>query len=105
MFPSADKMVHEDPHQFAGLDTLASISCEKRSSESANVLTDEALQHALGKLVTIYAAKFENGNRTLPIDPAAVNATSVLIAATMMLKAANIELFEMAMWQAFSGVK
>jgi hypothetical protein len=40
----------------------------------------------------------------LPAFPAdAVTATDVMVTATAMLKAVNLQLFELGMWQAWSG--
>ncbi len=65
---------------------------------------DEAIQQGLTALVKLYAAKWEAGARFAPILPdAGVSATAALTLVTALMKAVHVELFELGMWQAWSG--
>ena len=67
-------------------------------------LPDELIQQGLTALTRLYTVKFQLGKRWSPFtDDRAMPATSVMIMSTAMLRAVNVELFEVGMWQAFSG--
>ncbi|MGF7158846.1 hypothetical protein FHS85_000456 [Rhodoligotrophos appendicifer] len=69
-------------------------------------LPEDALRELMWTLVEIHGAKFDAGQR---IDcgraPEAVSATAVLVTASAMLKASNLEIFELGMWQSWSGTR
>lgn len=93
------------PASFAGIDTLERIARETIPQDDAPLWSDEDLQSAFARIITMYARKFDAGHRIAPYVDPAVNATAVLITASMMLKTANVEVFELGMWQSFSGIK
>lgn len=49
-----------------------------------------------------YAQERDGGLAAFPAD-AAVTATEVMVTVTAMLKAVNLQVFELGMWQAWSG--
>lgn len=67
-------------------------------------ISDEALQNLMRHAVRLYAAKAEAGMRS-PFPPrgGGVTTDDVMIAATDMLHALNVQLFELSMWQAMTG--
>ena len=67
-------------------------------------LPDEVIQEAMTALTRLYTVKFQVGERWSPFaDSQMVPATSVMIMTTAMCRAVNVELFELGMWQAWSG--
>ena len=65
---------------------------------------DELIQEGLTALTRLYTVKFQVGERWSPFDDdRAMPATAVMIMCTAMLRAVNVELFELGMWQAWSG--
>lgn len=83
---------------------LAAIVDEFVARGAATGFPDEALQQALSALVRLYVEKHEAGQRILPFgENAEVSATAVLIMAGALLKGANLQLFELGMWQSWSG--
>ena len=67
-------------------------------------LSDAELQRMLAKAVKLYAARVENeGPRPAFAPEDHVTATEVMVTVTAMLKAVNLQLFELGMWQAWSG--
>ena len=67
-------------------------------------IPDPLVQEALTALTRLYTVKFQMGERWMPFtESRAVPATSVMIMSTAMLRAVNVELFELGMWQAWSG--
>jgi hypothetical protein len=67
-------------------------------------LSDSDIQANLANAIRLYAERVAEGDGALPAFPAdAVTATDVMVTATAMLKAVNLQLFELGMWQAWSG--
>lgn len=66
-------------------------------------IPDVELRALIANAVRLYAAKAENGMRT-PLPPGAgVTVTETMIATTDLLHAVNVQMFELAMWQAMTG--
>ncbi len=67
-------------------------------------LPDELVQQALTAMTRLYTVKFQLGERRPPfVNDREMPATAVMIMSTAMLRAVNLELFELGMWQAWSG--
>ena len=66
--------------------------------------TDTEIQSMLAKAVRLYAERATERDGTLPAFAAdAATATEVMVTVTAMLKAVNLQVFELGMWQAWSG--
>jgi hypothetical protein len=67
---------------------------------------DETLRHLMAALVKLHGSKFDDGQRpVLLVAEDQVSATAVLVAASALLKASNLEIFELGMWQSWSGTR
>jgi hypothetical protein len=67
-------------------------------------LSDADVQALLSKAVRLYAERAQERDGALPAFPAgAATATDVMVTVTAMLKAVNLQVFELGMWQAWSG--
>ena len=67
-------------------------------------LSDVDIQNNLAKAIRLYAERAAELDGALPAFPLdAVTATDVMVTASAMLKAVNLQLFELGMWQASSG--
>ena len=73
------------------------------SPEDAEALSPALVQDVLAALIRLYAARSQAGDRFPPFTDAAISATEVLIMASAIMRTANIELFELGMWQAWAG--
>jgi hypothetical protein len=72
----------------------------------AGAVPDEALQQLMTTLVKVYAAKFDEGQRpALLAADGGVSATAVLVTTSALMKASNLEIFELGMWQSWSGTR
>jgi hypothetical protein len=70
---------------------------------SAPEPSDAEVQTMLADAVRLYAARAsEHELAAFPAD-AAVTATDVMVTVSAMLKAANLQVFELGMWQSWSG--
>jgi hypothetical protein len=66
-------------------------------------LPDDLRQELMRLAVAAYAAAWQKG-RTAPLaDPSDITATEAVVAASALIRALNIELFELAMWQTQAG--
>jgi hypothetical protein len=69
-----------------------------------DVLSPEALQALMGAVCKTYAAQVEAGSQTLPLPArGGATATDVMVTASGLLKAANLAVFELGMWQSWTG--
>jgi len=67
-------------------------------------VSNDALQQILAAAVHAYAARIEDGAEMSPFPARRhVTATDVMLTCTSMLKAVGLQLFELGMWQAWSG--
>lgn len=62
-------------------------------------ITDKALQQVLTAAVKIYAAKVERrGHDVAPFTPGSVTATETVVTACGMIRAADLNMFDVAIW-------
>ena len=77
---------------------------EKAFKKSDDALSEEAMQTLMGALCRVYAAQVENGKQYTPIpEGQVVSPTGVMVTASGLLKAANLAVFELGMWQSWTG--
>ena len=69
-----------------------------------DALSAEALQALMAAVCKTYAARVEAGEELLPLPRrGGATATEVMITASGLLKAANLAVFELGMWQSWTG--
>jgi len=67
-------------------------------------LSDIEIQAMLANAVRLYAERMtENDAPLAAFPPDAATATEVMMTVTAMLKAVNLQVFELGMWQAWAG--
>jgi hypothetical protein len=68
-------------------------------------MSDGDIQALLARAVSLYAQRAAARDTPLPAFPegAEVTATDAVVTTTAILKAVNVQLFELGMWQAWSG--
>lgn len=77
---------------------------ENAFSKSDDAISVDAMQTLMGTLCRVYAAQVENGARFTPIaEGQVVSPTGVMVTASGMLRAANLAVFELGMWQSWTG--
>lgn len=82
----------------------ADIEQALKADERAIVLDPEGVQDLIAALCKVYSAHVELGERydafshTNPVTP-----TDVMVTASGLLKAANLAVFELGMWQSWTG--
>ena len=66
--------------------------------------SDAEIQNTLAQAVRLYAERAAERDGALPAFASdAATATEVMVTVTAMLKAVNVQLFELGMWQAWAG--
>jgi hypothetical protein len=74
------------------------------ASGRRDLLSTEALQALMAAVCKTYAAQIEAGEQLLPLaQRGGATATDVMITASGLLKAANLAVFELGMWQSWTG--
>jgi hypothetical protein len=69
-----------------------------------DAVTPEALQAVIAAVCRIYSAHVEAGSTFLPLpDQNRVMDTDVMVMASALLKAVNLQVFELGMWQSWTG--
>ena len=82
----------------------ADIEKALRAGEDQAALSPEALQNLLAALCKVYSQHLENGVVYDAFSQQnAVRPTDVMVTASGLLKAANLAVFELGMWQSWTG--
>ena len=69
-----------------------------------DTLTPQAFQALMAALCKSYGSQLEAGAEFLPIaDRSSVSPTEVMTTTSALLKAANLAVFELGMWQSWTG--
>jgi hypothetical protein len=69
-----------------------------------DALSDEALQALMAALCRTYGAQIEAGREVLPLkDRMSVTSTDIMTTASGLLRSANLAVFELGMWQSWTG--
>ena len=77
---------------------------EEAFKKSDDAISEEAMQALMGTLCRIYSAQVENGAKYTPIaEGQIVSPTGVMVTASGLLRAANLAVFELGMWQSWTG--
>ena len=77
---------------------------EQAFAKSDDAISVEAMQALMGTLCRVYAVQVENGAKHTPIpEGQIVSPTGVMLTASGLLRAANLAVFELGMWQSWTG--
>ena len=77
---------------------------EQAFKKSDDAISAEAMQSLMSALCRVYSAQVENGANYTPIpEGQVVSPTGVMLTASGMLRAANLAVFELGMWQSWTG--
>ena|SRR5215207_1409930 len=69
-----------------------------------DLLSTDALQALMAAICKSYAALVDGGEAVLPLpERGGATATEVMITASGLLKSANLAVFELGMWQSWTG--
>jgi hypothetical protein len=68
-----------------------------------DTVSAEALQKLMAAACRVYTARREAGEQFAPVPKNSISATDVMITASGLLKAADLAVFELGMWQNWTG--
>jgi hypothetical protein len=73
------------------------------ASGKLDVVATDALQALLAAACRVYTARTEAGEQFMPVPKNSVSATDVMVTASGLLRAADLAVFELGMWQSWTG--
>jgi hypothetical protein len=68
-----------------------------------DLVSAEALQKLFAAACRLYTARVEAGEAITPVPRNSISATDVMVTASGLLKAADLAVFELGMWQSWTG--
>jgi hypothetical protein len=68
-----------------------------------DLVDTEALQKLIAAACRVYTARLEAGDQIMPVPKNSISATDVMVTASGLLKAADLAVFELGMWQSWTG--
>jgi hypothetical protein len=68
-----------------------------------DLVAAEALQKLIAAACRLYTARVEAGEAITPVPRNSISATDVMVTASGLLKAADLAVFELGMWQSWTG--
>jgi len=96
----------DDPDRVDAAEQLAASLNAVVAAGRAGAFPDQTMQHLMEALVKIYAVKFDEGQRPALLGAdSGISATAVLVTTSALMKASNLEIFELGMWQSWSGTR
>src|ERR1700722_11191763 len=96
---SAIKAVQKPTRRRAPAKDFSALAGNALKRGEPDAISDKALQRVLTAAVKIYAAKVERrGHDVAPFAPHAVTATETVVTACALIRAADLNMFDVAIW-------
>ncbi len=87
----------------ADAERLAAAMMRGIVDNELDVVSAEALQKLIAAASRLYTARREAGEEIMPVPKNSISATDVMVTASGLLKAADLAVFELGMWQSWTG--
>jgi hypothetical protein len=71
--------------------------------DKLDTVSAEALQKLIAAVCRVYTARREAGEQFAPVPKNSITATDVMITASGLLRSADLAVFELGMWQNWTG--
>ena len=68
-----------------------------------DLVSAEALQGVIAAACRLYTARVDAGEQFTPVAPRSLSATDVMVTASGLLRAVDLAVFELGMWQSYTG--
>ena len=85
----------------AAAEALAADIQRALNTGDHEVLSPEALQQLMTAACRLYSAQVEAGSQALPVGE--VTPTDIMVTASGLMRAGNLAVFELGMWQSWTG--
>jgi hypothetical protein len=83
---------------------LAALIEKSLADGNTGAVSERAMQDLMAALCKNYSAKVEAGEEIMPLrGRTVVSSTDIMTTASGLLKAANLAVFELGMWQSWTG--
>ena len=99
--PVAAKAAPSAGSATAAAERLADDIQQALKAGDVDVLTPEALQKLMTAACRLYSAQSEAGSQMLPVGE--VTPTDIMVTASGLMRAGNLAVFELGMWQSWTG--
>ena len=93
------------PEKGASADAKQVAAALERSvvDDKLDTVSAEALQKLMAAACRVYTARVQAGEQFTPVPRHSISATDVMITASGLLKSADLAVFELGMWQNWTG--
>lgn len=69
-------------------------------------VSEASIQDLLTATIALYFVEFDQGNKWMPVrGDSELSATAILTLVCMLMHSANVDLFELGLWQNWAGIK
>jgi len=82
---------------------LAAVLERSVADGKLGLVSAEALQKLLAAACRVYTARSEAGEQFMPVPRNSLTATDVMVTASGLLRAVDLAVFELGMWQSWTG--
>jgi hypothetical protein len=82
---------------------LAAAVQRELASGRSDVLTQDAVQALMTAACRTYSAQVDAGDQYLPVGSRDVTSTDALVTSSGLLRATNLAVFELGLWQSWTG--
>ena len=101
--PGANPKVEVVAGASADANRLAAVLERGIVDGKLDTVTTESLQKLIAAACRVYTARVEAGEPIMPVPKNSISATDVMVTASGLLKAADLAVFELGMWQSWTG--
>jgi hypothetical protein len=103
--PAALRVVKPAPATGASAEAerLAAALEQSIVDDKLDTVSAPALQKLMAAVCRVYRARREAGEQFMPVPRNSISATDVMVTASGLLKAADLAVFELGMWQNWTG--
>ena len=82
---------------------LAAVLERSVADGKLDLISAEALQKLIAAACRVYTARSEAGEQFTPVPRNSLTATDVMVTASGLLRAVDLAVFELGMWQSWTG--
>ena len=102
--PAAQPAASRNGDASTSAKTLAAEIDRALAQGQTDLLSTEAIQALMAAVCRSYSAQIEAGGHFAPLaEKSRVTSTDVMVTASGLLKSANLAVFELGMWQSWTG--
>jgi len=103
--PAALRAVAKPAENSASAEAKRIAATLERSvvDDKLDTVSAEALQKLIAAACRVYTARNEAGEKFTPVPKNSISATDIMVTASGLLRSADLAVFELGMWQNWTG--